>query len=1075
VVTPLTLALLATALLWQFNAQRRNSLQAADTVKPAKKPAAKAAGANKETEKQNASDAVPTWIWSSQTAKPRETAYFRKIFQLNGKIRTAVLASAVDNSAALFLNGQFVAQHNAWNVASIDDVSKKLKEGANAIAVRAENADGPAGLLVQISVEFTDGRKQKIVTGSDWTASTDPKDDWRQLDYPAKGWTPAVALGKVGVAPWGKVNLTPGAVESTPVADIVALPGFKVERLYSVPKETQGSWVAMTHDPKGRLLVSDQYGGLFRITPGKDEESTKVEKLSVAIGEAQGLLYAFDSLYVTVNGNAAQGSGFYRVRDTNGDDQFDEVKLLKKFQGAGEHGPHAIRLGPNGKLYVIAGNHTKVPEGLDPASPHRNWGEDLLLPRNPDGNGHATGVMAPGGWIARTDKDGKNWDLFCAGFRNQYDIDFNQDGELFSYDADMEYDTGAPWYRPTRVNHAVSAAEFGWRFGTGKWPDYYADSVGAVIDIGLGSPTGVSFGTGAKFPARYQRAFFILDWTYGKLYAVHMQPNGASYSATFETFVEGKPLPLTDITVNTDGALYFTIGGRKTQSGLYRVTYVGQESTAPAGPIVNPAATAARQLRRQLEVYHSKIDPKAIELAWPLLNSRDRALRYAARVAIERQPIEQWVDKAFAESRINGLIQAMLAVSRTGKPAQLDKVLARLNQLPFSEMNEEQLLDALRTYQLAYIRLGGHDAGAAPLSNSPQAAAAKAKAAAAKAKVESPKGTSAKVEATASQPGEKSSAADTAVKAALRPLFPHQSEFVNRELLQVLVFLEDGSIVEPAMNLLRSAQTQQDQMFYVFVLRNLKSGWKPEVRRAYFSWIQLAETRYRGGASFVKFLQQIRRDAVEKLTDAEKVALKDVIEGKEVVQVVKLETTRQFLHNWQLSDLQPLLGQAGTGRDFEKGRLAYEATQCAKCHRFNGSGGDTGPDITGVGNRFDANYILESFIVPSKVISDQYRQTTFVMTSGKVVTGRVLSETKDEVLVRTDPFAKAPTRVIKAEIEERQPSPTSEMPTGLINVLTKDEILDLIAYLRSAGNPKDKMFLQKGSTEKPKGAPKSSP
>src|SRR5438270_10860850 len=115
------------------------------------------------------------------------------------------------------------------------------------------------------------------------------------------------------------------------------------------------------------------------------------------------------------------------------------------------------------------------------------------------------------------------------------------------------------------------------------WPPYYADSWPATVDIGPGSPTGLTFGYGAKFPAKYQDALFMCDWSYGKLYAVHLKPRGAGYAGEFEEFVTGTPLPLTDIVISPkDWAMYFAIGGRKTKSGLYRVTYVGSESTEPS-------------------------------------------------------------------------------------------------------------------------------------------------------------------------------------------------------------------------------------------------------------------------------------------------------------------------------------------------------------------------------------------------------------------------------------------------------------------------------------------------------------
>lgn len=966
---------------------------------------------------QNKQDSgpVPQWVWGDKVAE-NQVLLFRKSIDVPDKLKKAIVSASCDNVLSVFVNGKKVCEHHDWREAVTEEITRELKPGKNVIALRGQNQDGAAGIIARIALETEDGKKQVIVTDGTWVTSDDMAAGWQKQDFDDSKWAKVRVLGKLGMSPWGDIAMSgaPSAgPQATPESAITTLPDFRVQLLYSVPKGKEGSWVALCSDNKGRLIVSDQgRAGLFRVTPGKGPEDTKVERLDVEMGEAQGLLYAFDALYVVVNGGIRQGSGLYRLKDTNGDDQFDEVKLLKKFEGGGEHGPHAVRLSPDGKsLYVIAGNHTKPPAGFNPNSPNKNWAEDLLLPRNPDGNGHATGVMAPGGWICRTDPEGKEFTIVAAGFRNQYDIDFNLDGELFTYDADMEWDTGAPWYRPTRVNHAISGAEFGWRYGTGKWPDYYADSFGAVVDIGLGSPTGICFGTGAKFPADYQRALYILDWTYGKIYAVHMKPDGASYTGTFETFVSGRPLPVTDVCIHSDGDLYFTIGGRGTQSGLYRVTYAGSESTSPAGPIQDERAAEARQLRRQLEAFHGKEDPKAIAFAWPHLNSPDRAIRYAARVAIEHQPVSQWQDKALAEKRTTASIYALIALARSGDKSLAPRIVERLNALPWKSLSADQTNAALRAYGLTFIRMG-----------EPQPEVAQS------------------------------------VVSTLRPLWPNADETVNRELFNVLVYLKAPGVVPLGMEKLATSQTQQDQMFYAFVLRNVKDGWTKDERIAYFSWINLAEKTYRGGSSFKKFCQQIRNDSVAKLTEAEKAELKKAIEGSQQVDVVKLETTRQFVHNWQLDDLLPVLDQVEKGRSFEKGKAAFEAAQCAKCHRFNGEGGSTGPDITGVGARFNPQYIAESLILPSKVVSDQYMTTTIVTDGGDVLTGRIINEDDRKVSIRTNPFAEALTEIAKENIEERTLSPLSEMPQGLINTLTKEEVLDLIAYLRSAGNPNDAAF-----------------
>ena len=128
------------------------------------------------------------------------------------------------------------------------------------------------------------------------------------------------------------------------------------------------------------------------------------------------------------------------------------------------------------------------------------------------------------------------------------------------------------------------------------------DSLPPVVNVGPGSPTGVTFGYGARFPAKYQDALYLCDWSYGKLYALHLKPKGASYTGELEEFLAGTPLALTDVVINPkDGAMYFQVGGRRTQSGFYRVTYDGGEPTAESVPVEGRDTFEARALRHELE------------------------------------------------------------------------------------------------------------------------------------------------------------------------------------------------------------------------------------------------------------------------------------------------------------------------------------------------------------------------------------------------------------------------------------------------------------------------------------------
>jgi hypothetical protein len=819
---------------------------------------------------------------------------------------------------------------------------------------------------------------------------------------------------------------------ATAAESLTTLPGFKVELLRSADAG-EGSWICMAVDPKGRLIISPQQDDrpMLRLTLDKKGQVALVEPIAAGIHQAMGLCWAHDSLYANAHG--PEGTGLYRLIDSNHNDQFDtnEVHFLKRIGGEGEHGYHAVVEGPDGMIYVMNGNHTKLPEGVSPNSPHKNYQEDLLLPRQWDANGHAAGILAPGGHILRTDAEGKNWELVLAGFRNSYDFAFSSSGEMFTYDSDMEWDWGLPWYRPIRVIHAIPGGDYGWRSGAGKWPDYYADSLPPAVNTGIGCPTGVKFGTKSKFPKKYQQALYVMDWSYGRLYAVNLKEQGSSYSADYELFVKGKPLNLTDMEFGRDGAMYFITGGRGTQSGLYRVSFTGDRALRSALNVVPKAdrnASAARDLRHKLEAFQMKADPKAVDFAWPSLRSEDAFLRNAARVAIETQPVDSWKDRALAEADPRGGLTALLALARCGGKETQKDLLESLRKFSLKTLPEDLQLAKLRVLHLSFTRQGRPD------------------------------------QATIAASVQKWNA-----------LYPTASDRVNRELAQVLIFLEAPGVIGKTLELVSKATTLEEQTYYIYHLRNLKTGWTMDQRSKYFAWFtqfrkqdsrhsqhpaQLlqwfkdADHDYADGASYGKYIINIRKDAMDTLSPAELVGLKPLLDEHIGEPAWKQVRDHKFVKAWTVADLAPLLEKAKSGRNFESGKSAFNDSQCIVCHRMGNHGGAVGPELAGAGSKYSLHDILESIIEPSKVVSDQFLTYNIVKKDGESVSGRIIDVNAQRLVLMPNPLSAETLEEVRlADIASRTPSKLSPMPTGLVNNFTEDEILDLLAYISAAGKP----------------------
>ncbi len=458
-----------------------------------------------------------------------------------------------------------------------------------------------------------------------------------------------------------------------------------------------------------------------------------------------------------------------------------------------------------------------------------NWGEDHLLGRMPDARGHNAGRMAPGGFILSMNPDGNDIELIATGFRNEYDIALNRDGELFTYDADMEWDVGTPWYRPTRINHVISGAEFGWRNGTGKWPAYYPDSSGAAVNIGPGSPTGICFGYGTKFPRKYQDALFICDWSYGNIHAVLLTPDGSSYTGDYQTFATAAPLPVTDIVTHPDGGLYFTIGGRKTQSGLYRITYTGEKADEPATS-ANAEAAELREVRAKLEQLHvGQPSEAAVTQALEHLGHADRGIRFAARIALEHQPVQSWRDRVVELSDAEARILGIVALARNGEPRDQAAAVDALTALDWSRLSAAERVDLLRAYGLIAMRLGDIE--------------------------------DAQADAVAKQIG---------------GAFPTGNNSVDRELAQMLVYLSVPEAVAQIVAEMKSSPSQENQIHYAMTLRNAKQGWNRKLYRQYFSWFRDIQS-VRGGMSFGGFIENIKKAALEHVDDETKTKLSAII------------------------------------------------------------------------------------------------------------------------------------------------------------------------------------------------------
>jgi hypothetical protein len=229
---------------------------------------------------------------------------------------------------------------------------------------------------------------------------------------------------------------------------------------------------------------------------------------------------------------------------------------------------------------------------------------------------------------------------------------------------------------------------------------------------------------------------------------------------------------------------------------LYRVTYTGKESTAPARH--EATVSAETKIRRSLEAFHGKQDPKAVAFAWPHLSSTDRYIRAAARTALEHQPLAEWQDKALAETNVTAQLEALLALTRrTGvcpthrtdpsyqpDSKSRDAILAALLKHDFPGLTNVQRMAYVRLIEIVLHRFGNPD------------------------------------DATVAK-----------IIAKVDPAYPADNFELNWLLTETLAYLQAPNTAAKGMALIAAAESQEPQIEYARSLRFLKTGWTPELRK----------------------------------------------------------------------------------------------------------------------------------------------------------------------------------------------------------------------------------------------------
>ncbi len=868
------------------------------------------------------------------------------------------------------------------------------------------------------------------------------------------------------------------ACSADPTAGLKVPDGFVISQ-FAGP-ELANDIYCLHIDGAGRVLVAGKgYVRHLTDTDGDGKADTATDVIPPPADGPMGLLWEDDTLYVVSDG------GLKRFRGVDGKGPTKQKPdLLVKLTTGGEHAAHAVKRGPDGKLWVLCGNNAGVSE------------KTITAKDSP--------VKKPvAGALLRLADDGTEVEVIADGFRNPYDFDFDYRCVPYTFDSDNERCAGLPWYEPARVYGIAAGANYGWlnpqHAQTWKLPPAF--SARPLVAPGRGSPTGVAYYRHFTFPRPFRRQLFYADWTFGKIYCTHPDAALPTPRVFLEATGENGFAP-TGLAVHpATGEMYVSIGGRGTRGAVYRIAAEKPEKgqvepyrrggdlpkVKPIEPGLNPEAfTTAKFPYYKVQAIRSwelaigdLVDPKLSGTVWEGYSPRKPVkwtdVAAVAKVAREAFPAKQ--------ADLNRELVRFLAVVQDGEHDLIPKVTAHLGTLadPVERVhylialgrlggnrtaddtarvaNELVTLDA--EYERKHILRDRHwplrlaEAAAGLCEKDPRLLPAI---------LAHPQFGQADHLWLAKLPGAdrvkvaKAFAAKAADDAGYRWAAGHVefvAELPEADRRPLLLKLYDRGLTDAVVTQLAKQPKAEDRERFVAGLSSTAAGVTATSATA------LAKLPADGTGELVPLIRALRRYPDPKT---------DVAVRKEVVTLLQARTGQKLddVAKWEawLTENHPELAKKLTtggydsaawkkrlaevhwdAGDATRGKAVYAKAQCAACHT---GGSAVGPALAGVGKRFGRDDLLTAILDPSRDIPARYRTTKVYTTDDRAFEGVIIYEATDGVILQTG--ADATVRVAGKNIESMKSGTLSLMPVGLLDALTAAEIADLLAYLKGLEN-----------------------